>query len=78
MELRDMLEHKGFILDLIDDVDLALCKYNVHIEEEKNEEVRDMLQNIVNKHISHLKEEVLSTNNVKKWFDNLCNFSCTN
>jgi len=77
---KTFFDRKRFILDLIDDVPLALCKYNIG-DKTNREALSQNMESIVVKHIENLKVELADFVEKGRFRDvkgnGVCNFSCT-
>lgn len=74
-----MFDHKRFVLDLIDDVELTLCKYNVG-DPENRPRLVERMEAIIGKHLDNMRAELLEIRN-ERWAEEaggntICNFSC--
>ena len=75
MDIKQAVEHKRFLLDLIDDPELAVCHYRIG-SSEKRKEVVETLQAIVSKHVANLKNDLVQGELETKGINIICNISC--
>jgi len=73
MDLQEIVQHKRFILDLIEDVEIAVCKYNI-----RGDNIVDALNATVSKHVANLQNELVELSlQVPADTNFLCNMSCS-
>jgi hypothetical protein len=75
MDLKEAVQHKRFILDLIEDPDIAVCKYNIG-KPKQQADVASLLTEIVSRHVAKLQAEIKDAAGKVKVSNFLCQFSC--